>query len=318
MDVKDYYRELGLTPEADEKAIKQAYRKLARQYHPDVNTDDDQAAERFKAVNEAYQILGDPEKRKRYDELRQRYRSWQQYGGPQADWGQWQDAAGGQSYGYSSATVSPEDLQDLFGNADIFADLFGAAFAGGAASQSRPRRGRDVEMPVELTLHEALSGTRRTVQIGDKRLETRIPAGVQQGGRIRLSGQGYPGLGGGQAGDLYLNVHIMPHALFTREGDDLHLDLAVDMLTAALGGEVRVPTLDNADGTLKLKLPPRTQTDKRFRLRGKGMPRMEQPEQRGDLYVRIKVVLPEDLSDAELVALRQMQDARRGRGDTTE
>jgi curved DNA-binding protein len=308
MQVKDYYAELNLTPEADEKAIKQAYRKLARQYHPDVNPNDQSAEERFKAVNEAYQVLSDPQKRERYDQMRQQRHTWQHFGGDSnTDWGQWQDVAGGWVY---SNTVTPEDMEDVFGSSDFFSSIFGGAFHPheGGARQARPQRGRDIDMPIEVTLDEAFHGTRRVLQVGERRIEARIPPGVADGSRVRLGGQGHPGKANGAAGDLYMVVSVAPDARFDRSGDDLTTEAAVDFYTAAVGGEVRIPTLD---GTVMLKIPPQTQADKKFRLKGRGMPRVDQPEHRGDLYVRIKLVLPESLSENELDTLRELAQMRR-------
>jgi curved DNA-binding protein len=306
MHTKDYYSELGVASDADEKTIKQAYRKLARQYHPDVNTDDKQAEEQFKAINEAYHVLSDPEKRQRYDTMRHQQRYWQHAGtSADADRGWWQDAAGGRVY---TNTVSPEDISDMFGNSDFFSSIFGSAFSTQPGGAARPRRGRDVEVPVEMTLQEALHGTRRTVQADDKRIEAHIPPGVQNGSRVRLSGQGHAGQAGGSAGDLYLVVHILPDVQFEREGDNLTTEVPVDIYTAATGGEVRVATLD---GSVMLKIPAQTQAGKRFRLRGRGMPRLEQPEHRGDLYVRVKLVLPESLDADELATLHELAQRRK-------
>jgi len=201
MEFKDYYAALGVAPDADEQAIKQAYRKLARQYHPDVNPGDKQAEERFKEVNEAYQALNDPERRRKYDELREQYQRWQQRGGRgEFDWGRAQAAPGEQVYTYN---VSPEDLENLFGGASPFSDFFSSIYgqAGGGptgrAREVRPRRGRDVEAPVEITLDEAFRGTTRGIQIGDRRIEARIPPGARSGSRVRLAGQGSPGVAGG-------------------------------------------------------------------------------------------------------------------------
>jgi curved DNA-binding protein len=313
MDFKDYYAVLGVAPDADDQAIKQAYRKLARQYHPDVNPGDTQAEERFKEINEAYQALSDPERRRKYDELREQYQRWQQRGGRgDFNWGQWQAAPGEQTYAYN---VSPEDLEDLFGGASPFSDFFSSIFGqteGGPtrrAREVRPRRGRDLEATAEISLDEAFRGTTRGIQIGDRRIEARIPPGARSGSRVRLAGQGSPGVAGGPPGDLFINIEIPPHAQFERDGDDLRVTVPVDIYTAATGGEVRVPTLD---GSVMLKIPPRTQADRVFRLKGKGMPRLEKPAERGDLYARAKLVLPEPLSDTELEALRQLAQARKG------
>lgn len=307
MQTKDYYAELEITPDADEQTIKHAYRRLARQYHPDVNAGDPRAEERFKAVNEAYQTLGDPQKRKRYDTLRQQQQYWQHAGGVgETDWGQWQGMPGGWVY---SNVVPPEDLQDLFSNPEVFSDLFGAAFgaATGNSRSSRPRREQDVEAHVEVTLEEALHGTQRTLQVGERRIEARIPPGVYTGSRIRLAGQGQVGNGSDSAGDLFLVIEVLPDARFERQGDDLMTEASVDIYTAAIGGKVRIPTLD---GLIWLKIPEQTQAGKKFRLRGKGMPRLEQPEQRGDMYVSIKLVLPDALSETELETLRELARQR--------
>ena len=307
MEFKDYYAILGLSPDADEQAIKQAYRKLARQYHPDVNPGDKKAEERFKEINEAYQALSDPERRRKYDELRSYYQRWQRSGGRgDFNWSQWQAAPVQQVYTYN---VSPEDLEDLFGADSPFSDFFSSIFGQPQFRRtSRSARGRDLEVPVTITLEEAFSGTTRSLQVGNRRIEARIPRGVQTGTRVRLSGQGAPGIGGGPDGDLYLIVEVAPHPQFERDGDDLRSVVEVDAFTAAVGGEVRVPTID---GTVTLKIPPLTQADRVFRLRGKGMPRRDNPSERGDLFVRVKLVLPEPLSEDELATLRDLVRRRR-------
>jgi curved DNA-binding protein len=206
---------------------------------------------------------------------------------------------------------SVDDLEDLFGGESPFSDFFTTIFGGarGAQQTQRPRRGRDREVEVEVTLEEAFRGTTRSIQIGDRRIEAKIPPGVYTGARVRLAGQGEPGRQGGPAGDLYLNIRVVPHATFERDGNDLFLEVPVDIYTAALGGEVRVPTLD---GTVMLKIPPQTQSGRTLRLRGKGMPRLDDPTTRGDLYARVRLVLPEPLSDRELQAFRELAADRHG------
>jgi curved DNA-binding protein len=308
MDFKDYYNVLGVAPDADDQAIKQAYRKLARQYHPDVNPGDKQAEDRFKELNEAFQALSDSERRKKYDELRRNYQHWQQRGGREGfNWGQWQAAPDQRVY---TRSVSPEDLDDLFGGGSPFSDFFSSIYGGmgeGTARASRPRRGRDHDLAVEITLEEAFHGTTRTIQLGDRQVEARIPPGVRTGSRVRLAAQGSPGVAGGAAGDLFLLIEVAPHARFERDGDNLICEAPVDIFTAAAGGEVRVQTLD---GSVSLKIPPRTQAGKTLRLRGKGMPRLSRPSERGDLYVRVKLVLPERLRDDEVEALGSLARAR--------
>jgi curved DNA-binding protein len=311
LEFKDYYAALGVAPDAEAETIKKAYRKLAREYHPDVKPGDKSAEERFKEINEAYQALSDPERRKKYDELRRQYRQWSERGGGRGDfnWGQWQAPPGPGTY----QEVSPEDLEDLFGGGSPFSDFFGSIFGGSgprerAAGPPRPRPGRDHEAGLEISLEEAFRGATRTLQIGERRIEARIPAGARSGSRVRLAGQGSPGVAGGPAGNLYLILSVSPHPVFTPEGDDLHAEVPVDFFTAALGGVVRVATID---GAVNLKIPPRTQADKTFRLKGKGMPRPGRPQERGDMWARVKLVLPEPLTDAEIDGLRNLAETRR-------
>ena len=314
MEFKDYYQILGVSPDADEKAIRQAFRKLARQYHPDVNPGDKAAEEQFKAINEANQVLSDPEQRKKYDALRAQYQSWQQSGGRPGDfnWQAWSAQPGEGVYEHYGTV---DDLQDLFGAESPFSDFFTSIFGGargaqrGAQQTSRPRRGRDLEVEAEVRLEEAFRGTTRALQIGERRIEAKIPPGVHTGARVRLAGQGEPGRQGGAGGDLYLNIRVLPHATFERDGDDLFTEVPVDIYTAALGGEVRVPTLD---GAVMLKVPPQTQSGRTLRLRGKGMPRLNDPNTHGDLYARVRLMLPEPLSERELQAFRELAEVRRG------
>ncbi len=309
LDFKDYYTALGVPPDADEATIKQAYRALARQHHPDVNPGDQTAEERFKAINEAYQALGDPERRRTYDALRQEHRQSQRRGGPSNPGGfTWADRQAAPSQRAATGGMSPDDLRDMFGEDAAFSDFFRSVFERGQGQEgSAPRRGRDLEAAVAITLDEAFHGATRALQIGERRIEAHIPPGVRTGARVRLAGQGGAGAMGGGAGDLYLEIEVLPDARFTRDGDDLNADIAVDMFTAAAGGEARVATLD---GAVLLKIPPRTQADRTFRLRRKGMPQLDQPNERGDLYVHVKLVLPDPLSESEVETLRTFQRAR--------
>ena len=307
VDYKDYYKILGVEKKATEKEIRQAYRKLARKYHPDVNPGDTSAEEKFKEINEANEVLSDPEKRKKYDELSAYY---QQYGQmPGAGYGP-MGGDGGTRYEYR--TVSPEELNDLFGGqspfSDFFETFFGSSFAGqpnvrtrtsGAGGQ-RAIRGQDIESPVDVTLAEAYTGVTRVFELSDmdgssKRIEVKIPAGVDEGSRIRIAGQGGQGTAG--RGDLYLRVHILPDARFIREGQTLRAKIDVPLTTAMLGGEVRVVTPDGRG--LMLRIPQETPNGKSFRLRGQGMPQPGQPDKRGDLYAEISVVLPAHLNDEQ-------------------
>lgn len=311
MDYKDYYQILGVKRDASEKEIKSAFRKLARQLHPDVNPGDKAAEEKFKSLNEAYEVLSDPEKRKKYDAFGADWERYQQTGGQPGgfDYSQWaaQPGAGG-----SRRYATPEDLADLFGGEGDYSDFFSTLFGGGQARPRGPRRGADYEHPLPISLEEAFRGTTRILQMDGRRIEAKIPAGVRTGSRVRLSGQGGPGAAGGAGGDLYLMIEVEPDSRFERQGDDLHSEVPVDFLTAALGGEVRLPT---PDGAAALKLPARTQAGQTFRLRGKGMPSLGGTG-RGDLYARVKLVLPENLTDRELDALRELARARGGQQES--
>jgi curved DNA-binding protein len=311
MDFKDYYEILGVSPDADEKTIKQAYRKLARQHHPDVNPGNKESEEKFKTINEAYQALSNSEQRKKYDELRAQYQRWQRSGGDPRDfnWQSW-TAQPGQEANVQYGTA--EDFEDLFGGESPFSDFFSTIFgqARDRSAPSGPRKGQDVEAVVDLSLEEAYHGATRSLQIGERPIEARIPPGVRTGSRVRLSGQGEPGRNGGPAGDVYLIIRLLPHPTFELEGDDLYTKVSVDFYTAALGGEAPVPTLDRP---LILKIPPKTQSDRTFRIRGKGMPKPKEPNTRGDLYARARVVLPENMTEQELNALRELAESYRTR-----
>ena len=332
MDFKDYYKTLGVPPEADAKAIRQAFRALARKVHPDVNPGNKEAEEKFKTINEAYQVLSDVEQRKKYDQLREQYQQWQQSGGSQQDfdWQNWSGSRADTGTTSSGAGTGPtpqtdqgarvqyanaEDLEDLFGNgspySDFFSNIFGQARTGGKGRgrgvPSSPRHGRDVEYEVELTLEEAFHGTERLLELDGQRFKAGIPAGVRTGSRVRLAGKGEPGQNKAPAGDLYLIVHVLPNETFERAGDDLHMDVPVDIFTAVAGGEIRIPSLEKP---LILTIPPRTNAGKSFRLRGKGMPHLGDPKKRGDLFAMVRLVLPDPLSDQEVNSIRVLAAAR--------
>jgi len=308
MEYKDYYKILGIDKTASQQDIKKAYRRLARKYHPDVNPGDKTAEARFKEINEAHEVLSDPEKRQKYDQLGASWQQWQHMGGdPRGfDWSQW--FAGGQP-GSRRVHVEYADLGDLFGGgfSDFFRNIFGGMGDVDYAQQVRSRRGQDLEQPIEITLEEAYNGTKRILQMDNRRIEVKIPAGVDTGSRVRISGEGGPGLGRGSKGDLYLLISIFPHQTFQRKGDDLYCEVPVDLYTAVLGGEVTVPTLKSRAA---LKIPPETQSGKRFRLKGLGMPNIRNPKVTGDLYAEVKVVLPRGLSEQEKKLFAQLASLR--------
>ena len=317
MPGKDYYAVLGVKRGASEKELRQAYRRLARKLHPDVNPGDKAAEERFKEINAAYEVLSDADKRRKYDQYGDQWQYADQIEEARRQGGQQAFRHSGPSGGFQQF-----DLGDL-------GDLFGGMFGGGRA---RSRRGEDVQHAAEVTLDEAFHGTTRVLQLQTeepcatcggsgrlvgavchvcqgaglfrrpKRLEVKIPAGVGDGSRVRVAGEGRPGRDG-RRGDLYLVISVRPHGRFQRKGDDLHTEVEVPLLDALLGGEVEVPTLK---GKALLKIPSPTQNGRVFRLAGLGMPKLGGSGQ-GDLFVRVKVLLPAELSPQERELLEKLK-----------
>ncbi|MBU0703347.1 MAG: DnaJ domain-containing protein [Chloroflexi bacterium] len=320
MEYKDYYKILGVNRDVSEKEIKRAYRRLARQFHPDVNPDNEQAEEKFKEINEAYEVLSDADKRAKYDRLGASYQQWQRTGrdSGQYDWSPW--TAGGPGGAHVEWSG---DLGDLFGGgagADAFSDFFRAIFGAGGAGRARSTddlfrrtagqraaRGQDVEAPVEVTLEEAFHGAARVLERDGRRIRVTIPPGVRDGSKVRITGKGRPGYGGGSPGDLYMNITVKPHPIFERDGDDLRCDVGIDLHTVVLGGEVRVPTLD---GDVSLKIPPGTNGGKTFLLRGKGMPKSRAPKQYGNLLATVQIQVPQSLSTRERELFEELASLR--------
>jgi DnaJ-class molecular chaperone len=296
MTGKDYYKILGVNRSASEREIKQAYRRLARQYHPDVNPGDKSAEEKFKQINEAYEVLSDKENRQKYDKYGDQWKYADQFEkARQHEAPFWGFSPGGATRVHFS--------QGDFGS--LFDDLLRGF---GSGRQPRAARGRNIEVPVEITLEEAFSGaTRRLSLEGGKRLEVKIPPGVKDGSRVRLAGKGGEG-SGGVKGDLYLITSVKPHKLFERRGDDLYIGISVPLVVAMLGGEVQVPTLK---GKLALKIPPETQNGRSFRLKGQGMPHLGNST-RGDLVAKVNVVLPTNLTQQEKELFEQLGQLRPG------
>ncbi|MCS6848051.1 MAG: J domain-containing protein [Anaerolineae bacterium] len=301
MEYKDYYKTLGVDRNADQETIKKAFRKLARQYHPDANKGDKKAEEKFKEINEAYEVLSDPEKRKLYDRMGASYREYQRAGGNPRDydWSQWMN--GGDfpfGFGQGARRVYEQDI-DL-------GEFIRQMFSGGQ-TVSQPR---DFQQGVDITLEEAYHGTTRLVQkSGQPDLEVKIPPGVKTGSRVRVRGQGGKNARG-QAGDLYLVIEVKPHPVYERKDDDLYRDMPVDAFTAMLGGEAQVDTLA---GPIVVKVPPGTSSGKLIRVRGRGMPKLNKPGEYGDLYLRVSITVPTDLTDAEREQLTKIARRRAGR-----
>ena len=307
MAASDYYKVLGISKDASDKQIKQVYRKLARKYHPDVNSGDKAAEEKFKKVNEAYEVLSDPEKRKKYD----RYGEQWQY----AD--QFEQQRGQQRYARQQGPAF--DFGGGAGGAGGFGSIFDDLFVGRKGGFRMSMRGQDMQHPIDVTLKEAFIGATKVIQLQMEeacpscsgkgcyacnglgmtrqahRFEIKVPAGVKNGSKVRMVGKGGPGYGGGKAGDLYLNVSVKADPVFQRKGDDLQADVPVPLTTAVLGGEINVATLS---GDVVLKVPALTQNGNVFRLSGKGVPHLGKSGS-GDLLAKVKVVLPQNLNDDE-------------------
>lgn len=318
MEYQDYYALLGVARTASDKEIRSAYRKLARKHHPDLNPGDSAAEERFKQIAEAYEVLSDADKRPRYDELGARWRDYEQWragrraaghpdgvrdflGGPR------NEATHG---GYR--TVSDEDLQDLFGDRAPFSDFFESTFGRGGRSGPAPgRQGQDFEHGIEVSLADAYSGSEMTLTLRspegeDRRIEATIPAGVRDGSRIRLAGQGGPGGKVSPSGDLYLVVSVRPAPRFERVGDDVRTRVTPPLSVLLLGGTVQAPTPDGR--RLELRIPAGTQDGQSFRLRGQGFPHLGDPKSRGDLYAEIHPRLPRHMTDRQRELIEEFAD----------
>ena len=308
MEYKDYYKVLGVDKNATTEQIKKAYRKLARQHHPDVNPNNAEAERKFKEVNEANEVLSDPEKRKKYDQFGADWQRYQQAGAGGARGGQpgggfdWSQYTQGQGGGFEGSPFG--DGGDF---SDFFSSLFGGMGGGRNAGGSRPGAGQDYQAELELSLEEAYHGGPRTITVNGKNLRLNIKPGVADGQTIRLRDQGGPGRNGGPNGSLLITFRIAPDPRYARSGADLTQDVPVSIYKAVLGGE---QTVDTLGGPVKIKLKPETSNGTRLRLRGKGFPVYGQPGQFGDLYLRLNLTLPQNLTDKEKELFQQLAALR--------
>lgn len=293
MEYKDYYKILGVERNASAEEIKKTFRKLAMKYHPDRNKDNKEAEEKFKEINEAYEVLSDPKKRERYDQLGSSYSRWQQRGNDpdNFNWNEWSTGRAGQQ-------VDMGDFADIFGGgfSDFFSAIFGGMPVGETRRQSRSRaQPMTYQQQVEITLEEAFRGTQRTFQVDKRKIEVKIPAGAKTGTKIRVAGGG-PASSGGQSSDLFLVVRVIPDDRFILDGEDLISEIKIDLYTAILGGSVQVYTFA---GNVNLTIPSGTQPGQKFRLAGRGMPLLKSPKSYGNLYVKIKVEIPKNLTTSQ-------------------
>lgn len=314
MDYKDYYKTLGVSKSATQDEIKKAYRKLAVKYHPDKNPDDKKAEEKFKDVAEAYEVLKDPEKRKHYDELGA---NWKYYQQQEAQGGGFNGNPFGRASRGGTRVEFEGDLNDLFGGrgySDFFESFFGGSFSNasaGGSTYSQPGfggyKGQDYEAQVIISLEEAYQGTSRVLSLDGKKIRIKLKPGVSDGQTLRIKGKGAPGTQGGPAGDLYLKVQVFNHPTIERKGDDLYVDVPVDLYTAVLGGKTHIDTLK---GQVSINIPKETENGKVLRLKGLGMPVYQQADRYGNLYAKVNVMLPKNLSDKETKLFEQLKEMR--------
>ncbi len=301
MDYKDYYKILGVDKKAGQDDIKKAYRKLAIKYHPDKNPGDKKAEEKFKEINEANEVLSDPDKRKKYDELGENWQHYQQGGGGgQYGFGGGRPGGGGQQY-YSSS--------DEGGFSDFFESFFGRGGGGfgGGRQRTQQIKGEDYQAETTITLEEAFQGTTRQVNLANQKLNLKLKPGIADGQVLRMKEKGGPGMNGGPHGDLFITIHVQKHPRFTRKGDDLYFDHSLDAFTAILGGKLPVDTIDK---TININIPPGTDSDKTFRLKEMGMPEYSNPRQRGDSYVKVVITVPKNLSEKDKETLAKIAKER--------
>ena len=288
MEFIDYYKILGVEKNASEEEIKKAYRKLARKLHPDLNPDDKDAHLKFQQVNEANEVLSDPEKRKKYD----------QYGKD------WQHAEQFEQQRQSRRQGSPRDEHVFTGDYD-FSDFFDSMFGESGRGQRPKFRGQDYQAELTLTLPDILETQKQTLTVNGKNIRITIPAGVEDGQVIKLKGYGAPGVNGGPGGDLYITFSITPHHQFKRKGHDLYMATTIDLYTAILGGETTIETLT---GKVKVKINPGTQPGSKLRLKGKGVPVYKQEGKSGDMYVTLDVTIPTNLSEEQKALFTQLKN----------
>ena len=311
MDYKDYYKVLGVEKGASSDEIKKAFRKLALKYHPDKTKGDKSSEEKFKEINEANEVLSDPAKRKKYDELGDNYQYYRQSGNQSQgfDWSQYANTGGGQqTYSFSG------DFEDLFGGSG-YSDFFETLFGGGLGGSQKKRRGgramqsrgQDYQAEMDITLEEAYSGTTRIFKHNGQSIKLNIKPGIPDGHILKIPGKGSAGRGGGQAGDLLIKINILKHNIFERQGNDLYADLNVDLYTAVLGGKVQFKTLK---GNIKIDIAKESEFGKTLRLQKLGMPKYGTANEFGDMYLKLNIQIPKNLSAKEMKLFNDLQKLR--------
>jgi len=294
MEFIDYYKALGIDKNASADEIKKAYRKLARKHHPDLNPNDKEAHKKFQQINEANEVLSDPEKRKKYDQYGKDWQHAEQF--EQAKQARQQ---GGKGFGHGGFTGDFDE--GAF--SDFFTSMFGDMYSGGRRQRETKFRGEDYHAELQLNLTDVYKTHQQVLTINGKNIRITIPAGVENGQKIRIKGHGGPGINGGPTGDLYITFHLINNTRFRRDGNDLHATVDLDLYTAVLGGEI---TVDTIDGKVKLKVKPETQNGTRIKLKGKGFPLYKQETEHGDLIITFEVKIPTNLTDKQKQLFEQL------------
>jgi curved DNA-binding protein len=304
MDFKDYYKILGVDKKASADEIKKAYRKLALKYHPDKNPNNKAAEDKFKEINEANEVLSDPEKKKKYDELGENWNQYRQQGQPEDsfDWSKWSSGNQRQSGSYYG--------EEAFSGENDFSSFFESMFGGGGGTGRRSAtkmKGQDYRAEIEVALEDAYHGTSSRIEVGGKTLQMKLKPGIKNGQVLRIKERGGPGRNGGPKGDIYLTLIIPPHPHFERKEDDLYCDAPVELYTAVLGGKQLIITLK---GNIRIDIPAGTDNGKVLRLKGLGMPKFEKPGEFGDLYAKVSIHLPKNLTEKEITLFKELYKIR--------
>ncbi len=300
MDFKDYYKILGVDKKATVDEIKKAYRKLALKYHPDKNANNKTAEEKFKEINEANEVLSDPEKRKKYDELGSNFNQYRQQGSPEEsfDWSRWTSGNQGRRGSFSG--------EENFSDGGEFSSFFESVFGGGGFNSrgNTKMKGQDYRAEIEVSMEDAYSGTSRRIEVSGKTLQMKLKPGVKNGQVLRIKEKGGPGRNGGSKGDIYLTLIIPPHPHFERREDDLYCNIPVELYTAVLGGKQLINTLK---GNIRIDIAANTDNGKVLRLKGLGMPKFGKTNEFGDLYAKINITLPKNLTEKEIKLFKELQ-----------
>ncbi|ROL60930.1 J domain-containing protein [Bacteroidetes/Chlorobi group bacterium ChocPot_Mid] len=307
MEFKDYYQILGVSKSATADEIKKAYRKLALKYHPDKNKGNKEAEAKFKEISEAYEVLKDPEKRSKYDNLGSSYNQYRQTGGNPNDfnWNDWFS----NSQANSRRRTSYRNVFDENDNvSDFFDRIFGGSFSSGRGFKQSAKKGEDIHSTVELTLEDVYHGGLVHLSVDGEKIDIKTKPGINEGQQLKISGKGNSGFNGGANGDLILTVKIKPHPIYERKGNDLFIEHYIDLYDAVLGGSSRIDTFN---GKIDIKIPAGTSSGKLLKVKGKGLPDYNNPKTFGDLYVRIQITVPKNLSAKEMALFQQLREMRR-------